>query len=134
MKLGHLCQCVDSWKYCGGKNNPADIASLGVSPSELSECSLWIEGLTWLNDNAETGSEEFNNGQLPQECLKEMKAGDKEKWKSETSSSLLVAAETVGMAKVMTCEDYSNLQRPLRVTALVLHFVKLFEIEAVEEC
>ena len=63
-----------------------------------------------------------------------MKAGDKENWKSETSSSLLVAAETVGMAKVMTCEDYSNLQRPLRVTALVLHFVKLFEIDAVEEC
>ena len=77
---------VNSWKYCRGKNNPADIPSRGMSPSELSECALWIEGPTWLNDNAETGSEEFNNGQLPQECLEEMKAGDKEKWKSETSS------------------------------------------------
>jgi len=74
----------------------------------MSECALWIEGPTWLSDNAESGSEEFNNGQLPQECLDEMKAGDKEKWKFETSS-LLVAAETIGIAKVMTCEDYSNL-------------------------
>ena len=36
-------------------------------------------------------------------------AGDKEKWKSETSSSLLVTAETIGRSKVMICEDYSNL-------------------------
>ena len=57
-----------------------------------------------------------------------MKARDKEKWKSETSSSLLVAAETIGMAKVMTCEDYSNLQRLLRVIALVLQFVKLLKL------
>ena len=116
---------VTSWKYCRGKNNPADIPSIGMSPSELSECSLWIKGPAWLNDNAETGSEEFNNGQLPQECLEEMGAGDNEKKKSEASSSLLVAAETIGMAKVMTCEDYSNLQRLPRVTALVFQFVKV---------
>ena len=52
-----------------------------------------------------------------------------DKWKSETSFSLLVAAETFGVAKVMTCEDYSNLQRLLRVTALVLQFVKLLKLK-----
>jgi len=117
---------VNSWRHCRGKNNPADIPSRGMSPSELSECALWNEGPTWLSDNAKSGSEEFNNGQLPQECLEEMKVGDKEKWKSETSS-LLVAAETIGIAKVMTCEDYSSLQRLLRVTALVLKFVKILK-------
>ena len=100
---------VNSWRHCRGKNNPADIPSRGMSPSELSKCALWIEGPTWLSDNAESGSEEFNIGQLPQECLEEMKAGDKEKWKSETSSSLLVVAQTIGIANVVTCEDYSNL-------------------------
>ena len=50
-----------------------------------------------------------------------MKAEDKEKWKSETSSSsLLVVVETIGIANVVTCKDYSNLQRLFRVTALVL--------------
>ena len=53
-----------------------------------------------------------------------MKAGDKEKWKVETSSSLLVTAEATGIAKIMKCEDYSELQRLLKVTGLVLKFVK----------
>ena len=119
---------VNSWRHCRGKNNPADIPSRGMSPSQLSECALWIEGPTWLSDNAESGSEEFNIGQLPQECLEEMKAGDKEKWKSETSSSLLVVAQTIGIANVVTCEDYSNLQRLFRVTTLVLQFVKILKL------
>lgn len=39
-----------------------------------------------------------------------------------------MAVETIGIAKVMTCEDYSNLQRLFRVTALVLQFVKLLKL------
>jgi len=68
-----------------------------MSPSERSECALWI---TWLSDNADPGGEEFNIGQLLQECLEEMNAGNKDKWKCETSSSLLVGAETFGIANV----------------------------------
>ena len=79
-----------------------------MSLSELSVCAFWIEGPTWLSDNAETGIEEFNNGQLSRECLEEMKAGDKERWKSETFS-LLVEAVTFGIANVVECEDYRNL-------------------------
>ena len=119
---------LNSWRHCRGKNNPADIPSRGMSPSELSECTLWIEGPTWLSDKADSGIEEFNIGQLPQECLEEMKAGNKENWICETSSSLLVGAETFGVANVVTCEDYSNLQRLLRVTALVLQFLKILKL------
>ena len=119
---------VNSWRHCGGENNPDDIPSMGMSPSEQSECALWIEGPTLLNDNADSGSEEFNIGQLLQECLEEMKAGDKDKWKCETSSSLLVGDETIGIANVVTCEDYCNLQRLFRVTALVLQFLKILKL------
>ena len=98
-----------------------------MSPLELSECALWIEGPTWLTEDEESENGEFNNEQLPQECLEEMKAGDKEKWKVETSSSILVTAEATGIAKIMKCEDYSELQRLLRVTGLVLKFVKIMK-------
>ena len=67
------------------------------SPLELSECALWIEGPTWLTEDEESENDEFNNEQLQKECLEEMKAGDKEKWKVETSSSLLVTAEATGI-------------------------------------
>ena len=67
-------------------------------------------------------------GQPLQECLEEMNAGDKDKWKCETSSSLLLGAETIGIANVVTCEDYSNLQRLFRVTALVLQLLKILKL------
>ena len=80
-----------------------------MSPSGMSECVLWIDGPKWLVEYEETSEEEFNSAQLPEECLEEMKAGDKEKWQIEASSSLLAAAETIGMAQVIKCEDYSDL-------------------------
>ena len=65
--------------------------------------------------------------QLPQEYLEEMKAGGKEKWKAETSSSLLVTAEPTGIAKIMMCEHYNELPHLLRVTTLILQFVKIMK-------
>lgn len=93
-------------------------------PLELSECTLWIEGPTWLTEDDESENDEFNNKQLLHECLEEMNVGDEEKYKVETLSLLLVTAEATGIAKIMKCGDYSELQRLLRVTGLVLEFVK----------
>ena len=61
-----------------------------------------------------------------------MKAGDKEKWNAETSSSLLVTADPIGIAKIMTCEDYSQLPRFFRVTALVLKLQEELTSQVVE--
>ena len=106
-----------SWRHYHGKNNAADIPSRGMSPSQRSECALWI---TWQSDNADPGGEEFNIGQLSQECLEEMNAGDKDTWK----------CETFGIANVVTCEDYSNLERLFRVTTLVLQFFKILKLRS----
>lgn len=118
---------VSNWKHCHEKNNPADIPSRGMSPLELSECALCIDGPTWLIENEESGNEELNDEKLPQERLEEMRAGDKEKCKIETSSSLLATAEAIGIANIMICEDYSELQRLLRVSALVLKFTNILK-------
>lgn len=93
-------------------------------PLELSECTLWIEGPTWLTEDDESENDEFNNKQLLHECLEEMNVEDEEKYKVETLSLLLVTAEATGIAKIMKCGDYSELERLLRVTGLILEFVK----------
>ena len=38
-----------------------------------------------------------------------------------------MTAEATGIAKIMKCEDYSELQRLLRGTGLVLKFVKIMK-------
>ena len=93
----------------------------------MSECALWIDGPKWLIEYEETSKEEFDSAQLPEECLEEMKVGDKEKLQIEASSSLLAAAEAVGIAQIIRCEDYSELPRLLRVTALVLKFANIMK-------
>ena len=54
------------WKHCRGKNNPADVPSRGMSPSEMSECALWIDGPKWFIEYEETSEEEFDSAQLPE--------------------------------------------------------------------
>ncbi|UYV82256.1 hypothetical protein LAZ67_21001470 [Cordylochernes scorpioides] len=39
-----------SWHYVISKDNPADCASRGITPSELVDHSLWWRGPTWLSD------------------------------------------------------------------------------------
>lgn len=46
-EIGH------SWKWVSTKENPADLASRGVLPSQLTENSLWWHGPSWLLDPVE---------------------------------------------------------------------------------
>ncbi|XP_022793281.1 uncharacterized protein LOC111332252 [Stylophora pistillata] len=36
------------WQYVSTKENPADLCTRGVTPSELAKCSLWWNGPDWL--------------------------------------------------------------------------------------
>lgn len=45
---------VDSeWNWIAGKQNPADLASRGVTPQQLQQNSLWWHGPEWLSMNKE---------------------------------------------------------------------------------
>ena len=38
------------WQHASTVENPADLCTRGVSPSELAECSLWWNGPDWLSN------------------------------------------------------------------------------------
>ena len=53
-----------------------------------------------------------------EECLQEMKRQDR----NQVAHSLLITRDC-GLSCLIKCEDYSSLDRLLRVTALVLRFI-----------
>ncbi|XP_068670171.1 uncharacterized protein [Montipora foliosa] len=110
------------WQQYNGKDNPADIPSRGLSPVELSRCPLWKEGPKWLICFTEDTKNVFNSTHIPEECFVEVRT--EEKVKCQTSSLFLASTEPCGIAQIMRAEDISDLQRLLRVTALVLKFVR----------
>lgn len=41
---------TEIWQHVPGSQNPADIASRGLTPAALKEATLWWRGPSWLND------------------------------------------------------------------------------------
>ena len=109
---------IECWSHCPGKDNPADVPSRGLTPLELSVNLLWRNGPKWLSEGA--GDREQPADEMPEECIAEMKAADR-----KLIHSLLANDSTTGLQQIMKCEDYSSLSKLLRVTAIVLKFVRL---------
>ena len=59
---------------------------------------------------------------MPEDCIAEMKAKDK-----NLVHGLLTAKEPLGLGRVINCEDFSTLDRLLRVTARVLKFCSILQ-------
>ena len=117
----HGLTAVDQWQHCAGVDNPADILSKGMDPGELSTCSLWLHGPTWIHD----GGISLNSDDLttmPEECGLEQK-------KAKNSHTLIASAsdaKQVKIASLMRCEDFSSKTRLLRVTAQVVKCAKIW--------
>ena len=111
------------WNHCPGKDNPADIPSRGLDPTDLSLSKLWRHGPDWLCPSIEHSPSIPDDG-LPEQCLTELKVG-----KREVAHSLLTSPAS-GIASIIDIERYSSTTKLYWVTAYVLKFVQLLRKQA----
>ena len=47
------------WKHCPGRENPADLLTLGLSAEDLMTSRVWKEGPVWLTNTKTDSAEEI---------------------------------------------------------------------------
>ena len=115
---------AQGWRHCPGKENPADIPSRGLDPSELSLCKLWKNGPEWLGSDSEPSA--WTPDDLPDKCMAELKANSK-----TVSPHALLTQQAIGVGTAIDIRRFSNVHKLYRVTALVLKFIRLLKKQAV---
>lgn len=104
---------LENWRHCKGKENPADHGTQGLNAEKLAVDKLWWNGPSWLHSADVTSTEETNASTDWWVCCSK---SDKRKWRG---------CLFCNWAHSKT-ENYSNLNKLLRVTARVRRFVHNF--------
>ena len=104
----------EDWGHCPGIQNPADLGSRGVTAATLNSSSLWWEGPEWLIKGKEFWANDFEL-QETQEISEE---------KRKTAVLATIAVQETAIHKVMDISRFSTLNRLLRVTAMVMRFMR----------
>lgn len=108
------------WSHCPGKDNPADIPSRGLDPTDLSLSKLWRHGPDWLHASIEhCPSIPAPGADMSEQCLMELKVG-----KREVAHSLLTS-QASGIGSLIDIQRHSTTPKLYRVTAYVLKFTQL---------
>ena len=51
---------ASQWRHVSSKDNPADVLSRGIGPTELSSCTVWLYGPTFLHGNQTCWPKEYD--------------------------------------------------------------------------
>ncbi|XP_076545260.1 uncharacterized protein LOC143305453 [Osmia lignaria lignaria] len=99
-----------AWHHISGKENPADLASRGITPPDLSASSLWLHGPSFLTISSEPWqtTDVSQNVDCPEKRSASCFAIHTRKQPPPAESELLVG--------------YSSLKKLLQTTAWCLHF------------
>ena len=108
------------WRHCPGKDNPADVPSRGMAIAELAANTLWLSGPEWIAKIDDSTNKDADITEEPDECRQEKKAT-----RNGAHAMTVTQQPRSGIGRVIQCEDFSSLQRLLRVTAAVLRFIRL---------
>ena len=104
----------EDWAYCSTEENPADLGSRGVLASQLKENQLWWRGPSWLTERPDDWPVLTESLQTPESLIEQKK----------NAAVMMTKADIVsGIAGVIDVNDYSTLQRLVRVTAWIKRFI-----------
>ncbi|XP_065886647.1 uncharacterized protein [Dysidea avara] len=117
----HQLTNKDSWIYCPGLLNPANMPSRGLSGIDLAESNVWWTGPNFLKlDEKEwpVSADCELNDDIKSELMKQS---------TEMSHVLLTPSERVSQIqnvdKILDCTRFSSFNSLLRTTAYVLRFI-----------
>ena len=115
----------EHWGYCPSELNPSDIASRATKSSNLVSNDLWWKGAPFLEKEKDQWPGPPNcpvgEGTLSEETTKKLKKEDADGI-SQVMTVLVQAPENI--SEVVQPERFSSLSKLIRVTALVLKFIK----------
>nr|XP_022902869.1 uncharacterized protein LOC111415413 [Onthophagus taurus] len=110
-RVNEIHKLSDSvWRYCPGKENPADLLTRGISAKTLIDSNLWLRGPKWLNDEENWPSDEYFEPDVDQ-----------------VSSFLTIQRNesTPETQPIFPLEKYGIYEKIMRITAYVIRFIKL---------
>ncbi|XP_044171536.1 uncharacterized protein LOC122955864 [Acropora millepora] len=110
----------DSWRFCPGNQNPADIPSRGMSASELVSEKRWWNGPEFMCKEEKEWPQEDNSQADSEHAWKEIIQNP-----ATTTHTLISSTQVtkVGVHQIIDVNRYSSWKKLLRVTAYVLRFI-----------
>ena len=115
----------EHWGYCPSELNPSDIASRGAKSSDLVSNDLWWEEAPFLEKEKNQWPSPPNcpvgEGTLSEETSKKVK---KEHADGISQVMNVLVQAPANISEVVQPERFSSLSKLIRVTALVLKFIR----------
>lgn len=112
------------WRFCPGELNPADLPSRGCTATALAENETWLTGPDFLKDPYEKWP------QCPHSTnfVDDVALSEAVQTHPTVTHSLTNLTDNprsrARIGLVMECNEYSSVTRLLRITSLVLRFIK----------
>ena len=111
----------DSWRFCPGNQNPADIPSRGMSASVLVSKKRWWNGPEFLYKDEREWPQEDHIQSDNENAWKEIIQNP-----ATTTHALISSTQVtkIGVHQIIDVNRYSSWKKLLRVTAYVLRFIR----------
>ena len=93
----------------------------------LSRARKWRKGQEWLSNSGEQLYVISDSNDMPVKCITEIEAKDWGKAEFKSSATLLIKSDTWGICQIINCEDFSYLNKLIRVTVYVLTFLSILK-------